>query len=87
MTDTDRIDNVAAGDLITLERDGVGEREYKVVFLDSSETATGTTFTVTFAGDDGETFDMEMAADTPVLRSLESKWESPQSPTPHDVAE
>lgn len=37
---------------------------------------------VTLEGDDGETFDVELTADSIVNRSLESKWESAQSPTP-----
>lgn len=39
-------------------------------------------YLVTFEGDDGETFQLDVAAGEPVKRSLESKWESAQSPTP-----
>jgi len=84
---TDRIDNVAPGDLISLAAPDApqdGTREYKVVFTESRDDATGTTVIVTLEGDDGQTCDMELPADTVVTRTLESKWESPQSPTEHD---
>lgn len=85
-SDSDRIDNVAPGDLISLNLPDTGEaREYKVVHMDSREDATGTTMIVTLEGDDGETRDVELAADAIVTRTLESKWESPQSPTPDDA--
>ena len=59
--------------------------EYKVVHKDVSDTGeAGAVIIVTLEGDDGETFDVELPADTLVTRTLESKWESPQSPTPHD---
>lgn len=82
-SDNDRIDNVAPGDLITVDHDGTGEQQYKVVHMNANEHDGGTVFTVTLAGDDGDTFDLDLAAGSPVVRSLESKWESPQSPTPH----
>lgn len=72
------IDEVAPGDIVALDR-GTGERAYKVVHKES--TASG--FLITFEGNDAETFQHEIAAGTPVKRSLESKWESAQSPTPH----
>ncbi|QEN16839.1 hypothetical protein ACRDU6_02950 [Mycolicibacterium sp. ELW1] len=72
------IDEVAPGDLITLDQ-GSGEQVYKVVHKE----ATGSGFLVTVEGDGGATFDRELSAGTPVTRSLESKWESSQSPTPH----
>ena len=79
MTDADgRIDEVAPGDLLTLDR-GTGEQAYKVVHKDTVDSG----FLVTVEDDDGETFDLEFASGTAVKRSLESKWESPQSPTPH----
>ena len=79
MTDTSaRIDEVAPGDIITVDH-GSGEQAYKVVHKETA--ASG--FLITFEGDDGATFDREMSAGTPVTRSLESKWESSQSPTPH----
>lgn len=37
---------------------------------------------VTFEDDYGETCQLELAAGTTVQRSLQSKWESPQNPTP-----
>jgi hypothetical protein len=73
----DRIDDVAPGDIIAVDR-GSGEQPYKVVF---KEPADGR-FVVTLEGD-GETFELDLPAGATVKRSLESKWESPQSPTPH----
>lgn len=73
-----RIDEVAPGDIVSLDR-GAGEQAYKVVHKESTDSG----FMITFEGDDGETFQLEMGAGTPVKRSLESKWESSQSPTPH----
>lgn len=72
----DRIDDVAAGDLIAIDR-GSGERPCKVVFMDS----TGDGYVVTLEDDNGETFEVELPAGTAVKRSLQSKWESAQSPT------
>ncbi len=74
----DRIEDVSPGDLIAVDR-GSGEKPYKVVFKNSTDTG----FVVTFEDDGGETFQLDLAAGTTVQRSLESKWESPQSPTPH----
>jgi hypothetical protein len=79
MADTsssDTIQDVAAGDSIAVDR-GCGERHYKVVFKDATEDG----YVVTLADDDGETFQLTLAANTAVTRSLESKWESAQSPT------
>jgi len=75
---TDRIEDVAPGDIIAVDR-GSGEQPYKVVFKDSADTG----HIVTFEDDDGETFQLQLAVGTTVHRSLQSKWESPQSPTPH----
>ncbi|MBX9638175.1 MAG: hypothetical protein K2X97_00150 [Mycobacteriaceae bacterium] len=74
----DRIEDVAPGDVIAVER-GSREKPYKVVFKDSTDSG----YTVTLEGDNGETFQIDLAAGTTVKRSLESKWESAQSPTPH----
>ncbi|GFG65259.1 hypothetical protein MKUB_27490 [Mycobacterium kubicae] len=78
-SDNDRIDDVAPGDIIAVDR-GSGEQPYKVVFKD----ATNGHYVVTFQDDDGETFQLELQAGTTVKRSLGSKWESTQSPTPHE---
>lgn len=75
-----RIDAVAPGDLVFLDR-GDGELAYKVVHKQES----GSGFLVTFEGDDGVTFQLELASGQPVKRTLESKWESAQSPTPHSL--
>ncbi len=74
----DLIDDVTPGDVIAVDR-GSGERPYKVVFMDS----TGAGYLITFENGDGETFQLDLPAGTTVNRSLESKWESAQSPTPH----
>lgn len=75
-----RIDAVAPGDVIAVDR-GSGEHAYKVVHKEEAESG----YLVTFEGDDGETFQLQVAAGTPVKRTLESKWESAQSPTPHSA--
>lgn len=75
---TAQIDDVAPGDIIAVDR-GSGERPYKVVFKDSGEAG----YLLTLEGDNGETFALDLAAGTTVKRSLQSKWESAQSPTPH----
>ena len=75
-TDQDRIDDVSAGDVITLTDGG----PYRVVHVDPTETG----FLVTVEPDSGgETMDIELVSGTTVTRTLESKWESPQSPTPN----
>ncbi len=71
----DRIDDVAAGDIITVDR-GAGEQPYKVVFKDFADGR----YRVTLEGG-GETFQLDMASGTTVRRSLAAKWESAQSPT------
>lgn len=77
----ERIEDVSPGDIIAVDR-GFGNRPYKVVFKDSGDAG----YLVTFEDDDGDTFQLDLAAGTTVQRSLESKWESPQSPTPHTEA-
>lgn len=72
----DRIDDVSPGDIITLDG-GAGERPYKLVFKDTTDAG----YLLTLEGDGGETRQVELAAGTEVKRSLESKWESAQSPT------
>jgi vancomycin aglycone glucosyltransferase len=74
---SDRIDDVTPGDIIAVDR-GSGQQPYKVVFKESSEAG----YMVTLEGG-GETFELDLAAGTRVVRSLASKWESAQSPTPH----
>jgi hypothetical protein len=86
-SDNDRIDNVAPGDIISLalpDRGGQDPRQYKVVHTDAGNDPSETTLTVTLESDDGQMCDVELSRDTVVTRTLESKWESPQSPTPHD---
>lgn len=72
----DRIDDVAPGDVITLSGD---DGPYRVVHVDRTEAG----FLVTLEADGGETRDVELSSGTHVARVLESKWESPQSPTPN----
>lgn len=74
----DQINDVAAGDIIVVDR-GSGERPYKVVFKDSADAG----YVVTLEDDDGETFQLNLPAGSTVKRTLESKWESTQSPTQH----
>ncbi|MFV8047982.1 hypothetical protein [Mycobacterium sp. 48b] len=70
------IDDVAPGDVVAL---GTGEPVCKVVHKERTDSG----YLVTFETDDGETFQRELAKGTRVTRSLESKWESTQSPTAH----
>lgn len=72
------IEEVAPGDLISIDR-GSGPQTYKVVHKNDGDDS----YLVTLEGAEGETFDTEISAGTTVTRSLESKWESDQSPTPH----
>jgi hypothetical protein len=72
------IEDVAPGDLISVDR-GSGPQTYKVVHKNDGAGS----YLVTLEGAEGETFDHEISAGTTVTRSLESKWESAQSPTPH----
>jgi hypothetical protein len=72
------IEEVAPGDLISVDR-GDGSQAYKVVHRNEGDGS----YLITLEGAEGETFDREFAAGTTVTRSLESKWESGQSPTPH----
>lgn len=78
-TDRARIDDVAPGDFVAVDR-GSGEQPQKVVHKDF-DAATGRVL-VTFETDNGETFDVDYAAGSQVSRTLEAKWESDQSPTP-----
>ena len=85
ISDEARIDEVAPGDLVALDVPGderPGERQYKVVFVAAPTSGDTPTFAVTLETDDGETFEVDLPGDTVVRRSMESKWESAQSPTP-----
>ena len=82
ISSNDRIDDVAAGDLMNVDR-GSGEKPYKVVHKDAGE---GGGVLVTFEDDDGETFQVEYAAGDIVTRSLQAKWESTQSPTENTLS-
>jgi hypothetical protein len=87
ISDDTPIDDVAPGDLIWLNvstDESAAEREYKVVFIDPRTSADGSTFNVTVELDDGETFDVDLPGGAIVKRSMESKWESAQSPTAND---
>ncbi len=74
----DRIDDVSPGDIIAVDR-GSGEWPYELVFKDATDAG----YLLTLEGDGGETFQLELGAGTTVKRSLGSKWESAQSPTPN----
>ncbi len=81
-SDSDRLGDVAPGDLIELTLPGASgdeTRQFKVVHKEARDG----TVVATLEGDNGETRDIELPADTVVVRTLESKWESPQSPTEH----
>ena len=81
----DRIDDVAPGDIIAVDRGTGAAQPSKVVFKDTEDTAgDATVYTVTFEADDGETFQQQIPAGTVVTHAMESKWESGQSPTPHN---
>lgn len=73
-TNTDRIDDVAAGDVITLQD---GELPQRVVHIDPTDVG----FLVSLEPEGGEINQVELAAGTKVTRTLGAKWESPQSPT------
>ncbi len=78
----DRIDDVAPGDIIAVEHDTGQTQPSKVVFKDLDEHSR--VYTITFEDDDGETFQREISAGTVVTHAMESKWESDESPTPHN---
>ncbi|BBX19599.1 hypothetical protein CRI77_17350 [Mycolicibacterium duvalii] len=84
VSSNDRIEDVAPGDLVVVDR-GAGERPCKVVHVDRGDAGGSdvSAFRITFEDENAETFQLEMAAGTRVTRALESKWESTQSPTPH----
>ena len=75
----DPIEDVAPGDLISVDRDGADEQPCKVVHKEE----VGDGYLVTFEAPDAQTFDVRYPAGTRVTRSMETKWESDQSPTPH----
>ncbi|ULE34798.1 hypothetical protein [Mycobacterium sp. IDR2000157661] len=79
----DPIDDVAPGDLITVtisgDREGADAQPCKVVHKEVVDDG----YLVTLEAPDAQTFDVRYPAGTRVTRSLETKWESDQSPTPH----
>lgn len=78
ISENDRIEDVAPGDLVLVDR-GAGPVPCKVVHKDETDG----TCVVTYEVDDGTTFQVEYDAEARVTRSLEAKWESGQSPTQH----
>ncbi|BBZ33594.1 hypothetical protein [Mycolicibacterium confluentis] len=74
----DRIDDVAPGDIIVISR-AADRSALKVVHKEATDSG----YLITLEEDGGATFQLDLAAGTLVERSLESKWESEQSPTPH----
>jgi hypothetical protein len=78
---SDKIDDVAPGDIIAVDRGDGDPQPSKVVFKDLDEHTA--VYTITFEDDDGETFQREIPAGTVVTHAMESKWESDESPTPH----
>jgi hypothetical protein len=79
---SDRIDDVSPGDIVAVDRGSGSPQPYKVVHKQSGEDAS--TFVVTFEKDDGETFQQSFPAGAAVTRSPDAKWESSQTPTPHN---
>jgi hypothetical protein len=81
---SDRIDDVAPGDIIAVDRGNGGSQPSKVVFKDLEKSGDGAAvYIITFEDDDGETFQQTIPAGTVVTHAMESKWESGESPTPH----
>jgi len=76
-----RIDDVAPGDIIAVDRGDGDAQPSKVVFKDLEHSAG--VYTVTFEDDDGETFQRQISVGTVVTHAMESKWESGESPTAH----
>ena len=72
------IEDVSPGDIVLVDH-GAGPVACKVVHKDGTDGGC----VVTYEVDGGGTFQVEYAAGTRVTRSLEAKWESGQSPTPH----
>jgi hypothetical protein len=82
---SDRIDDVAPGDIIAVDRGDGESQPSKVVFKDLERRGDdGAAYIITFEDDDGETFQQTIAAGTVVTHAMESKWESGESPTPHN---
>jgi len=77
-TSQDRIDDVALGDLVGVDR-GAGSELYEVVHRDIADRDGRTVVLITFQTDSGETFDVAYESGTVVDRALEAKWESAQS--------
>ncbi|OBI81161.1 hypothetical protein [Mycobacterium sp. E740] len=82
ISENDRIEDVAPGDIVLVERDA-GTVPCKVVHKAAEDGGPDGKCVVTYEVDDGATFQVEYAAGTRVTRSLEAKWESDQSPTQH----
>lgn len=77
----DPIDDVAPGDLITVDSTGdpagADAQPCKVVHKEAVDDG----YLITLEAPGAETFDVRFPAGTRVTRSLETKWESGQSPT------
>jgi hypothetical protein len=84
LSSNDLIDDVAPGDLITVDipgdREGTDAQPCKVVHKEAADDGA---YLITVEAPDAQTFDIRFPAGTRVTRSLEAKWESGQSPTPH----
>ncbi|MCT7658974.1 hypothetical protein [Mycobacterium deserti] len=78
ISSNDLIDDVAPGDLIAVDHEG-DARPCKVVHKEAVDDG----FLITFEAPDAQTFDRHYPSGARVTRSMESKWESGQSPTPH----
>ncbi|SEH56342.1 hypothetical protein SAMN04489835_1471 [Mycolicibacterium rutilum] len=78
ISSNDLIDDVAPGDIVAVDRDNE-TLAAKVVHKETVDDG----FLITFEAPDAQTFEVRYPAGTRITRSLESKWESGQSPTPH----
>lgn len=79
ISQNDRINDVAPGDIVTVDRDGTAGPA-KVVHKEDVDGG----FLLTFEAADAQTFQVRYPAGARVTRALEAKWGSAQSPTPHN---
>ena len=82
-TSNDHIEDVSPGDVVLLDRGDGAERSYRVVHKTPSETGQ----LITLETDDGETFDVDMAAGTVVVRTLDAGSDKPIAFATHEGEE
>lgn len=83
ISENDPIEDVAPGDIVLVDRGAEEPVPCKVVHKDSGTDDADGGWVITYEVEGGRTFQVEYAPGTRVTRSLESKWESGQSPTQH----